>query len=69
MDAASNIVKTQRYASGVQVLWSDTADTDSLCQSVASHASPEDTALAIVWFSPTQHQAADIVAQLDRLAP
>ncbi len=69
MDAASNIVKTQRYASGVQVLWSDTADTDSLCRSVATHANTEDTALAIIWFSPTHHQAADIVDLLARLAP
>ena len=69
MDAAINIVKSQRYASGVQVLWSDTADTDSLCRSVATHANTEDTALAIIWFSPTHHQAAEIVDLLARLVP
>lgn len=69
VDAAVNSVKTQRYASGVKVLWSDTADTSSLCQSVATHARAEDTALAIIWFSPTRHQAADIVALLAELVP
>lgn len=64
-----NAVRTRHCDSGVCVLWSETADTASLCQALAEQAALEDMALAIIWFSPTRHQAADIVSTLSQLSP
>lgn len=62
-------ISTQRYESGIRVLWSETADTVQLCQALASAAESDDTACAIIWFSPTRHTAADIVNRLGDIAP
>lgn len=53
----------------MQVLWSETASTTLMCQSLAATAQTDDVALAIIWFSPTRHSAADIVATLAELTP
>lgn len=62
-------VRSRRYASGIQVLWSETANTAELCQSLASKTRAGDVALAIIWFSPTRHSAVDIVSTLAELTP
>lgn len=56
----------QRRASGIRLLWSPTADTASLCRSLEEHAGSDSVALAIIWFSPTRHDAREIVRTLKR---
>lgn len=65
----SGTVKTHRYDSGVQVLWSETASTSELCQSLVEQTRIADIALAIIWFSPTRHAATDIVSTLAQRVP
>ncbi|MGQ7847726.1 FIST N-terminal domain-containing protein [Granulosicoccus sp. 3-233] len=67
--SASQSVRKRRYASDIQVLWSETASTAELCQSLAEAARSGEVELAIIWFSPTRHMAADIVSSLAELTP
>lgn len=50
----------RRYRSGIRVLWSETAGTQSLCDAIAKQAGSEAASLLIVWFSCQKHSADDI---------
>ncbi len=67
--ATTRAVSHTRYQSGIQVLWSETADTHSLCASIAQCTATDDIALAIIWFSNTQHSAAQIVSIMSEQNP
>lgn len=69
MPDSAHAVSHQRYTSGIQVLWSESADTQLLCKSVASSSEQEAISLAIVWFSPTTHSADEITGTLLKIAP
>lgn len=67
--SASDRISQTTYASGTQVLWSESASTQELCESLAAQALDDSVALAIIWFSATRHHAPDITALLSELAP
>jgi len=67
--SASSRISRKQYASGAQVLWSETADTQELCKSLAEQSADNSVALAIIWFSATRHRASDITALMAELAP
>ena len=62
-------VRARTDPSGIVVLWSDRADTARFCDALAARARDDSPAFAFVWFSPTRHEAAEIVERLGRLAP
>ena len=67
--SASDRVAINRYSSGIRVLWSETADTQEMCEKLAQEAQQDDIALAIIWFSSTRHCAGKISRLLNKLAP
>lgn len=67
--AIPETVSQTRYTSGIQVLWSDTASTEQLCNSIAEKAEEQDTALAIIWFSATRYSPAELVSGLHERIP
>lgn len=62
-DAGNNVLH-RRYHSGIQVLWSETADTQALCTAVASHALGKEEVFCFIWFSSSRHKATDIIREL-----
>ncbi|MFT5893466.1 MAG: hypothetical protein ACI8VW_000332 [bacterium] len=66
---ASQIVSKKRYASGISVLWSEIADTDTFCRAIADEAEKHETALALIGFSSTRHDSHNIVAAMAEHAP
>jgi len=68
MPDSAHLVSQHRYCSGIQVLWSETADTELLCRSISAKAAEEEIALAVIWFSPSTHRAEDIANHLRRCA-
>ncbi|MFK8081446.1 MAG: FIST N-terminal domain-containing protein [Granulosicoccus sp.] len=64
MDPLHASVSHKIYASGIGVLWSDEADTRIMCNSIVIAAQSMATQLVIIWFSASQHRAADIVREL-----
>ena len=62
-DSASP-VSHRHYASGIGVLWSDSARTSQLCDSIVAAAQAEPLALVIIWFSAARHDANEIVTRL-----
>ncbi len=67
--SASQPVSLKRYTSGIQVLWSETADTAQLCDRLAEIAEEQPVALAIVWFSVNRHEPAELVSGLQQRCP
>ncbi len=51
------------------MLWSETADTNALCASIANEHANNDMALAIIGYSLTRHDSLKIVEGLAELAP
>lgn len=68
-DAKHNLVSRKRYNSGVTVLWSETADTTTLCQQIAAESLENPYSLAIIWYSSTRHESTDIVSGMSEMAP
>lgn len=67
--SASGRILKNSYASGIQVSWSESANTLELCEDLAVFAADNDVALAIIWFSSTRHRATDIAALMADKAP
>ena len=51
------------------MLWSETADTSTLCQALADEANKHPTALAVIGYSSVRHDSLDIVRTLSQIAP
>lgn len=51
------------------MLWSETADTQAMCSSIAEETSLHDMALAIIGYSLNRHDSQDIIEGLAELAP
>jgi hypothetical protein len=66
---ASQEVSSNRYASGITVLWSEIADTATFCRVLADEAAKNETALALIAYSSTRHDSHSIVAAMAELAP
>lgn len=62
-------VSLNRYASGIQVLWSQTATSEELCKSLGKLAEEQDNTLAIIWFSVTRYAPEQLVSDLQQFAP
>lgn len=64
-----NSVSRESYASGILVLWSETADTHTVCRQLALVSSEHAFSLAVIWYSPTRHDSEELVSGLSELAP
>ncbi|MFK7994987.1 MAG: FIST N-terminal domain-containing protein [Granulosicoccus sp.] len=64
MECVTNLVSQKQYASGISVLWSQEADTATMCEGIIAATQSEPTELVIIWFSARRHSASDIVRQL-----
>ena len=62
-------VGTRTEPSGIVVIWSATADTRTVCEAVGREAARHDATLALAWFSPTRHDADELLARLTADAP
>ncbi len=62
-------MSVNRYNSGIQVLWSETASTEQLCDSIGDIVDKQDIALAIIWFSATRHEPEQLVSGLQQRSP
>lgn len=51
------------------VLWSETADTDTLCQQLAAESESTEYSLAIIWYSATRHSSAELITGMSEKAP
>jgi len=67
MDPLIASVSHKRYASGICVLWSQTANTQTMCRSIAEATQSTATELVIIWFSARRHSASDIVRELNEI--
>lgn len=56
-------------ASGIVVLWSDTADSATFCSALANVARHGHFCFSCIWFSPTRHSADELVAGLSKQVP
>lgn len=62
-------VRSRVEPCGIVVLWSETSDTATFCEALVRRARHDDFALALVWFSPTRHDARELSERLAREAP
>ncbi len=62
-------IQSRDYASGIRVVWSEAGDTKPFCKAMASHASEQEWALGLIWFSATRHNAQTLSETLHQLAP
>ena len=62
-DAAEEI-RTRVEPGGIVVMWSATAGARALCRAIAREAERSDPAFALVWFSPTRHDARELTEAL-----
>lgn len=76
MDYIERYDNTQRHAvkhrtdgSGIVTLWSETADTDTFCDALASCVQDDEHVFGCIWFSPTRHAATDLVDGLSARVP
>ena len=65
----TNAVSAKRYASGITVLWSETADTSTCCRAIVNEAEKQGTALVLIGYSTTRHDSLVMVNTLAELAP
>lgn len=65
MDSLTTLVSQKHYASGIGVLWSQEADTATLCESIVAAAKSHPVELVIIWFSSQRHSASEIVSRMD----
>jgi hypothetical protein len=68
-DTASSKVSRTRYTSGITVLWSETADTNTFCQAIADEVAILRTALALIGYSSSRHDSHNIASTLAELTP
>ena len=54
---------------GIVTLWSDDADTDTLCEALSTRIRALDPAFGLIWFSPGRHAAAALVGGLRERVP
>jgi len=54
---------------GIVVLWSDSASTATFSTALARHVREEDPAFGLIWFSPTRHDAEELVERLRHEVP
>ncbi|MFK7861459.1 MAG: FIST N-terminal domain-containing protein [Granulosicoccus sp.] len=64
MASSTAPVSCKRYTSGINVLWSQEANTGMMCSSIVTATRTEPVDLIIIWFSAKRHSAADIVSEL-----
>lgn len=69
MSFTQECVSYNRYASGIHVLWSETATTEQLCRGIASISVAEDFSMGIIWFSATCHHPEKLVSGMQNHAP
>ncbi|MGQ7843181.1 FIST N-terminal domain-containing protein [Granulosicoccus sp. 3-233] len=67
--SATDPVSVNCYTSGIQVLWSETANTDQLCSRIGDIADKQDIAIAIIWFSASRHAPEQLVTGLRQRSP
>lgn len=67
--SSDSTISRKRYHSGIEVLWSETANTQTLCHTIAGEANTGLYSLAIVWYSSTRHDSNEIVSRLNDSAP
>jgi len=62
-------VKHRTDASGIVTLWSETAATNAFCDALAACVRDDEHVFGCIWFSPTRHDAAALVAGLTERVP